>query len=112
MARSPFASMHDASDGRIEKTMAITPAEFVRGMERMAVMTRTTPDHEDAQQTWTVALGAGSATIAFSQLPPKTLGGLMKIMQARVALSFDNVSDTDRDDFIDTFDLTFQRGGG
>ena len=112
MARSPFASMHDASDGEIRKVMAITPAEFVRGMERMAVLTRTSPVADDASQVWTATIGQGSVTISFAELPAKTLGGLMKIMQASVELQFDQVSTAERDAFIDGFDLTFQRGGG
>lgn len=60
----------------------------------------------------TEPLGDGSVSIAYRDEPPATLGGLLSLPRATVTLTFNDVAEAARKDFLARFDRTFQRGGG
>lgn len=57
-------------------------------------------------------LDQGRVTIAYREEAPATLGGLLSLPRATVTLTFENVAEAARKDFLARFDRTFQRGGG
>lgn len=59
-----------------------------------------------------IADGAGTIAIAFQALPPKRLGGLLLLPQARVSLDMTGLDETAAVAFLQRFELAFQRGGG
>lgn len=93
----------------IEKTMTLSPAEFTKSMKAFA---------GDAvvivggRATLPVDETAGTATIAFSPLPPRRVGGLLELPQAKVIITLVDVSIADAGAFLKRFDIAFQRGGG
>jgi hypothetical protein len=93
------------SGERIEKVMTLSPAEFANSV---AVLV---PAGAGANHV-TVPLGTGSVSILYQALPGVRLGGLLELPQARVVLTFDNVSAAEREQFVRRFEVIFQRGGG
>ena len=59
-----------------------------------------------------IADGAGTIAIAFHALPPKRLGGLLLLPQARVTLDMTGLDEARAVAFLQRFELAFQRGGG
>ncbi len=59
-----------------------------------------------------IADGAGTIVIAFQGLPPKRLGGLLLLPQARVTLDMTGLDEARAVAFLQRFELAFQRGGG
>ncbi len=59
-----------------------------------------------------IADGGGTIAIAFHALPPKRLGGLLLLPQARVTLDMTGLDEARAVAFLQRFELAFQRGGG
>ena len=96
-ARLPF------SDAR---TMSLSASEFAASIAKLGAH-RLTPEGHPI-----FILDAGSVQIRYEEAPPKLLGGLLSLPQARVTLEFSEVSDAARTAFLNRFDIAFQRGGG
>jgi hypothetical protein len=93
-------------DTTIEKLMALTPAEFAATASRLVgrpVAEGLPVDHP---------LDIGRVEVTCIPLPPKRLGGLLDMPQARVTIRFCGVPEAVRAAFMAQFDLTFRRGGG
>lgn len=92
----------------IEKTMALTRADFDRSLAKIkagsAASTADAPVH--------IAYGNGKVTISFKPLPSETVGGLLTLPRARVLLVIDGLSAEQKAAFLTNFDRAFQRGGG
>lgn len=95
---SPFAN---------ERVMSISPSEFGISISLMGA-------HRDgANGSKIFDLASGLVEITFEALPGVTLGGLLALPRAKVALKFaETVSRSDRAAFVRLFDTSFQRGGG
>ena len=95
---SPFAD---------QRVMSISPSEF-------AISIGTLGPHRDGPSGSKIFdLASGIVEITFAPLPGVTLGGLLALPRAKVALKFsDAVSPADRTAFVRLFDVAFQRGGG
>lgn len=92
----------------VVKTMSITRADFARSLARLdgdAVL--------DAGGCAQVRAAGVHARIQFDALPPRKLGGLLAMPQARVTIALpDEASSAARVGFLARFDVAFQRGGG
>lgn len=93
------------SGARVEKVMALSPGEFAT---TIAALAPAGPTAKSVQ----VPLGSGSVAIRYEALPGVRLGGLLELPRASVTLTFDNVSEAEREAFVRRFDVAFQRGGG
>jgi hypothetical protein len=87
--------------------MTITRAELAASLATLDPHARFATN-----QTATFRIGAHVATIRFEELPPRRLGGLVVLPQARVTLDLTTVPESDRARFLRSFDIAFQRGGG
>ncbi|MGL4398127.1 MAG: hypothetical protein ACRCS9_16440 [Hyphomicrobium sp.] len=87
--------------------MSISIAEFATSIALMGPHTRDTDG-------WvTFDLPTGRVVIRFIERPGVRLGGLLALPRAEVSLRFDDkVSAADRAQFVQRFDMAFQRGGG
>ena len=56
--------------------------------------------------------GLKNLRISIDPLPPRILGGLMKIERSEVTLSFSGYSPAEEEAFLAQFDRAYQRGGG
>lgn len=91
----------------VVKTMSITRADFARSLARLdedAVL--------DAGGAAQVRAAGVAARIQFDELPPRKLGGLLAMPQARVAIVLTEASSAERREFLARFAVAFQRGGG
>ena len=91
---------------RIEKLMSLSEQEFA------ATIARLDPHSVSADGTYYFLLDSGSASVTYTPLPGVTLGGLMALPRARVALEFEGTTEVSRASFLKRFEFTFQRGGG
>ena len=91
---------------RIEKLMALTAEEYATTIARLG----SPPLLRDGGNYF--ELDNGSVLVTYTELPRVTLGGLMALPRALVALTFDGANDAARAAFLKRFELTFQRGGG
>ena len=91
---------------RVEKLMSLTRQEFVAALAHVGGVESVTDG------AWSAALKAGTVTITFAALPSARLGGLLELPRAKVMLDFHNTSGDQQSEFLQRFDLAFQRGGG
>jgi len=106
---SPFgppSPVAKAVTDRVEKVMALTPAEFAAGLSHL----RGVAASESGE--YVVQLPGGTATLNFEPLPDVRLGGLLALPRAKISLAFSGCSPEARAAFMRRFDLAFQRGGG
>ena len=96
-APSPFAD---------ERVMSISVSEFA------ASIALTGAHRLKADGSVVFDIGQGHAEITFEELPGVRLGGLLQLPRAKVCLKFSGVSPEQRTQFLRTFDVAFQRGGG
>lgn len=61
-------------------------------------------------EAW-VQLGGGGLRLRWQDLPPRQLA-LVRLPQLRVCFAFEAVDETQRQAFMQRFDLYLQRGGG
>lgn len=95
------------SGAEIVKLMSTTRAEFERSLAALVASARL-----DAEGWARLPCGSGHVCIRFEQLPPRRLGGLVVMPQARVTLDLAAVPEEARGPFMVGFDRAFQRGGG
>ena len=93
----------------IVKTMTLSAGEFAKSI---AAFTGGDVAITDKRATVVVNDKGGSAEITFEPLPPRRVGGLLELPQARVTITLAKVSAAQLDTFLRRFDLAFQRGGG
>jgi len=93
----------------IEKIMALSPREFEKSIAAFAGAHVPVVDGRAS-----IALGTEGqiAEIVFEPLPPRRVGGLLDLPQARVSIVMPNVASELQSDFLRRFDIAFQRGGG
>ncbi len=91
---------------KIEKLMSLSRQEF---QNSMGLFLDGTPPTSD---TVTVPLAAGRVDVVYAAKQGVVLGGLMALPRAGVSLTFEGVSDAERDAFMRKFEIAFQRGGG
>ena len=91
---------------RIEKLMSLTPQEFVDTLARLG------PPNHQPDGSYRFELTGGTVHISYVPQKGVTLGGLLELPRAKVALDFDGVSEQTRAEFLKRFEFTFQRGGG
>lgn len=91
----------------VSKLMSTTRGEFERSLAAFAASARL-----DVEGCATLPCGPGHVRIRFEQLPPRRLGGLVVMPQARVTLDLTAVPEAERGPFVTSFDRAFQRGGG
>jgi hypothetical protein len=95
------------SNVRVEKDMGLTLSEFQLTLARL---TGTPLAH--GQTSALIGVGAGNVVVDFGPRPPLRLSALLKMPRALVSLTFSNVTDVERLEFLKRFDITFHRGGG
>lgn len=93
----------------ITKIMTLSEGEFAKSMAAFAGA-----DVAIANGRAAVAVNAkgGLAEIAFAPLPPRRVGGLLELPQAKVTITLTDVPAAEADAFLRRFDIAFQRGGG
>lgn len=96
-----------AEGARIEKLMSLTRAEFVASLAGFDPQARLGDDGVVSLVT-----AGGVLRVTFEPLPPRLLGGLVRMPQARVALDFSGIPEAQRASLQRRFDIAFQRGGG
>lgn len=99
----------DASTITIEKLMTLSAGEFANSLAAFAG-----DDVVIADGRARVPVGAhgGIAEIVHVPLPPRRVGGLLELPQAKVAITLVGVSASEAEAFLRRFDISFQRGGG
>ncbi|MGD9783869.1 MAG: hypothetical protein AB7E80_14990 [Hyphomicrobiaceae bacterium] len=96
---------------RIVKTMSLSRTEF----EKSIAVLGAAASPARAGDRVELAIGgesAGRATIDFAPLAPRRLGGLLLLPQARVTIEIEDAGEADVAEFLQRFELAFQRGGG
>ena len=99
----------------IEKTMTLSAAEFAKSLAAFAGADVVI---KDGKATVGVVSGEQAAEegrfaqITFHPLPPRRVGGLLELPQAKVTITLANVPPDVQADFLRRFDIAFQRGGG
>jgi hypothetical protein len=95
----------------VVKDMAVTHAEFARGIARLLPARATgrdsPPDNPLLQFPWS----GGMVEVHLGPEAVRRLG-MMAIPTTRVVLVFKGLNADERREFIRQFDLRFQRGGG
>lgn len=92
----------------VEKQMTLSTGEFAKSMAAFAGDDVVINDGRA-----TVAVdGAGVAVITYEPLPPRRVGGLLDLPQAKVTITLSGVAPAASDAFLKRFDIAFQRGGG
>ncbi len=91
----------------VEKLMSLSRAEFDKSV---AALSGGTAELSDGRAV--LRLGDGRAEITFQALPAKRLGGLLLLPQARVVVDVSGLDEASAVEFLQRFDLAFQRGGG
>ena len=99
--------MNMASAERIERDMAITPADFFRLLPR-ALDGQAYATTADAV---TVGDERRGVTIAIRPLEPRRIA-LLVIERCEVAFAFTGYTPVERDAFLTRFDRAYHRGGG
>jgi len=56
--------------------------------------------------------GKGSVTIDMEILPDRKITGLLSLPQANITLTMNGLSKDEQKQFLQRFDISFQRGGG
>lgn len=113
--KSPTADAASlATTGTVEKMMTLSAGEFANSLAAFAG-----PDLAIVDGRATFSLGElgfagndGSAEITYKPLPPRRVGGLLELPQARVTITLAGVLPADAQAFLRRFDIAFQRGGG
>lgn len=54
----------------------------------------------------------GVAEVTYEPLPPRRVGGLLELPQAKVTIAFTGFPTADAEAFLRRFEIAFQRGGG
>ncbi|MCB1521219.1 MAG: hypothetical protein KDJ37_11685 [Hyphomicrobiaceae bacterium] len=90
------------------KTMTLTRDEFAKSLAAFAGRPVDIVDGEAELP----AGDAGRVAVRFVALPPRRLGGLLLLPQARVTVVLDGLTEPEAAAFLKRFDLAFQRGGG
>ena len=95
----------------VVKDMAVTHAEFARGIGRLVPARGNGRDPATGSPVMQIPWSGGVVEV---NLEPETTRrlGMMSIPRTRVVLTFTGLSREERDDFIQQFDRRFQRGGG
>ena len=89
------------------KIMALSPEEFSRSLAVLA------PDaFEEALGRHVFKVDGGSVVIAAEPLAEVRLGGLLRLPQMRVTITFEGVNEAQQSDVLRRFEFAFQRGGG
>jgi hypothetical protein len=96
-----------AFEGRVEKVMSLTLAEFQNSLVPLSGRRL-----EAGDVMAVVGVGAGRAVIEYEARPAVRFGGLLDLPRALVSITFDDVAPDDQTAFIKRFDFAFQRGGG
>lgn len=95
-------------DAIVTKLMSIQRHEFeasLNGLDSTAQL--------DARGVAEVQAESGGAVrIGFEVLPPRRLGGLIVMPQARVTIDVTGLAEAHRPAFLRRFEIAFQRGGG
>ncbi|MGH1418186.1 MAG: hypothetical protein ACRBCJ_04950 [Hyphomicrobiaceae bacterium] len=91
---------------KVEKLMSLSRQEFQNSMGLF--LDGVPPTTDDVR----VAVDGGEVSVVYTAQPGVVLGGLMALPRAVVSLTFEGVSETERDAFLRKFDIAFQRGGG
>lgn len=91
----------------VEKLMSLSRGEFEKSIAALATG-KIAIDDGVAR----LAEGDGRIEIAFHALPPRRLGGLLLLPQARVTLDVQGLDEAAAVAFLQRFELAFQRGGG
>ena len=92
----------------IVKDMALTRAEFLRGLE----VAMQGLDYRVEGAVATAGSTDRGITITMDPLPPRRLSGLLSMPRAQVRISFHGYDEMEQAEFLSTFDRAFQRGGG
>lgn len=104
-----FAVTSATSPTTIEKFMTLSAGEFAKSL---AAFAGTDVVIADGRAQMPVGTEGGTAEIVFVPLPPRRVGGLLELPQAKVAITLRNVPAGDAEAFLRRFDIAFQRGGG
>jgi hypothetical protein len=91
----------------VEKIMSLSTAEYARTLGQLLG-----PLPGEGAACVAVAIGSGEVRIAYEPLDAVRLGGLLELPRARVTLSFTGATASEREHFLQRFDVAFQRGGG
>ena len=90
------------------RDMALTWRDFLRGLDvAMGGLA-----YERRERVVSVGDGPKNLRISINPLPPRILGGLMKIERSEVTLSFSGYSPAEEEAFLAQFDRAYHRGGG
>lgn len=92
----------------VVKEMALTPADFRRGL---AVLLQERAHSFDGGRA-SVAEPGRALTIDFLAKEPRVLGKLMVLPRAQVTISFEGYGPDEMRAFLSEFDRVFQRAGG
>lgn len=93
----------------IEKIMTLSAGEFAKSLCAFA---GGDVAFVDGRARLGVGDEGGVAEIAYAPLPPRRVGGLLELPQARVTITLTGVSPSAAQAFLRRFDIAFQRGGG
>jgi hypothetical protein len=85
---------------RVEKIMALTPAEF-------ASCIRVLLPAWDGTDPVAIPWGSGRVSVRFEPLPPVRLGGVLELPRARITIAFDGLGCEERAAFLGRFDIAF-----
>ncbi len=91
--------------------MSISRSEFVNSIRAFAGGDAAAQAEGQGVVQLPVGPG-GTAAISYTALPGATLGGLLQLPRAQVAIAFDGCGSEERAAFMRRFDMAFQRGGG
>ncbi len=92
----------------IVKDMALTRAEFLRGLE----VAMQGLDYRVDGAVVTAGSAERGITITINPLPPRRLSGLLSLPRAEVRISFHGYDEPEQAVFLGSFERAFQRGGG
>jgi hypothetical protein len=90
------------------KDMALTFEDFRRGLP--AAMAGL--DYSLNDRTVSTGDARRGITITVEPLPPRVLGGLLRVERSKVTIVFQGYDESDRASFLECFDRGYQRGGG
>ncbi|MBL8565914.1 MAG: hypothetical protein JNM89_09370 [Hyphomicrobiaceae bacterium] len=91
----------------VEKLMSLSRAEFEKSVVALAGEAAEIGDGRAV-----IRMGEGRVEITFNALPAKRLGGVLLLPQARVVVDVSGLDEASAVEFLQRFDLAFQRGGG
>ena len=92
----------------IVKDMALTPADFLRDLERAL------PGLDYRINGTSVESGSAERglSIALRELPPRRLSGLLSLPRCEITISFRGYEAGEQEAFLAQFYKAYQRGGG